>query len=215
MSKIPDEVLAANTKYAENFGDKGNLPLPPSRHFAILTCMDARLDPAKYAGLAEGDAHVIRNAGGRASDDAIRSLVISYKLRRQVRRISRKRYWSRPGSRTVSTGSFGSRMRDRRICLAPRRSGADHQHYDANDRQAAASRPVSGQGRTEERDWWRSAQQYPTRWPDIHLGLRQPFSPPPSTQIGCIDPGGASAGGRLDQAHLPNFVDLLRDIAIL
>ena len=48
--------------------------------FAILTCMDARLDPAKYAGLSEGDAHVIRNAGGRASDDAIRSLVISYKL---------------------------------------------------------------------------------------------------------------------------------------
>ena len=70
MSKILDEVLAANTKYAENFGDKGNLPLPPSRHFAILTCMDARLDPAKYAGLAEGDAHVIRNAGGRTSDDA-------------------------------------------------------------------------------------------------------------------------------------------------
>ena len=54
--------------------------LPPARHFAILTCMDARLDPAKFAGLSEGDAHVIRNAGGRASDDAIRSLVISYKL---------------------------------------------------------------------------------------------------------------------------------------
>src|SRR3979490_3388373 len=67
-------------EYAENFRDKGNLPLPPSRHFAILTCMDARLDPAKYAGLAEGDAHVVRNAGGRASDDAIRSIVISYKL---------------------------------------------------------------------------------------------------------------------------------------
>ena len=80
MTEILDEVLAANAKYAESFGDKGNLPLPPSRHFAILTCMDARLDPAKYAGLAEGDAHVIRNAGGRASDDAIRSLVISYKL---------------------------------------------------------------------------------------------------------------------------------------
>src|SRR5215471_650466 len=80
MTKILDEVLAANAKYAESFGDKGNLPLPPSRHFAILTCMDARLDPAKYAGLSEGDAHVIRNAGGRASDDAIRSLVISYKL---------------------------------------------------------------------------------------------------------------------------------------
>jgi carbonic anhydrase len=54
--------------------------LPPARQFAVLTCMDARLHPSKFAGLAEGDAHVIRNAGGRASDDAIRSLVISYKL---------------------------------------------------------------------------------------------------------------------------------------
>lgn len=80
MSKVLDEVLAANANYAADFGDKGNLPMPPGRSFAILTCMDARLDPAKYAGLAEGDAHVIRNAGGRASDDAIRSLVISYKL---------------------------------------------------------------------------------------------------------------------------------------
>jgi carbonic anhydrase len=80
MSEILSEVLAANARYAENFGEKGKLPLPPGRRFAILTCMDARLDPAKYAGLAEGDAHVIRNAGGRASDDAIRSLVISYKL---------------------------------------------------------------------------------------------------------------------------------------
>lgn len=80
MSKTVEEVLAANNKYSANFGDKGALPMPPGRHFAILTCMDARLDPAKYAGLAEGDAHVIRNAGGRASDDAIRSLVISHKL---------------------------------------------------------------------------------------------------------------------------------------
>jgi carbonic anhydrase len=80
MSKVLDQVLAANKSYSENFGDKGKLALPPARQFAVLTCMDARLDPAKYAGLAEGDAHVIRNAGGRASDDAIRSLVISYKL---------------------------------------------------------------------------------------------------------------------------------------
>ncbi len=80
MSQILNEVLQANQTYAANFGDKGNLPMPPGRHFAILTCMDARLQPSKYAGLAEGDAHVIRNAGGRASDDAIRSLVISYKL---------------------------------------------------------------------------------------------------------------------------------------
>ncbi|MGL3211244.1 carbonic anhydrase [Bradyrhizobium sp. BR 1433] len=74
------EVVSANGKYAAEFGDKEKLALPPARRFAILTCMDARLDPAKYAGLAEGDAHVIRNAGGRASDDAIRSLVISHKL---------------------------------------------------------------------------------------------------------------------------------------
>ena len=77
---IRDEVLEANDAYAAEFGDKGDLALPPARRFAILTCMDARLDPAKYAGLSEGDAHVVRNAGGRASDDAIRSLVISYKL---------------------------------------------------------------------------------------------------------------------------------------
>ena len=80
MSNVLNEVLSANTTYTANFGDKGKLPMPPGRRFAILTCMDARLDPAKFAGLSEGDAHVIRNAGGRASDDAIRSLVISYKL---------------------------------------------------------------------------------------------------------------------------------------
>jgi carbonic anhydrase len=77
---VLQEVLQANEAYASDFGAKAELALPPARAFAILTCMDARLDPAKYAGLSEGDAHVIRNAGGRASDDAIRSLVISYKL---------------------------------------------------------------------------------------------------------------------------------------
>jgi carbonic anhydrase len=80
MSDIRKEVLTANELYAGSFGDKGQLAMPPARRFAILTCMDARLDPAKFAGLSEGDAHVIRNAGGRASDDAIRSLIISYKL---------------------------------------------------------------------------------------------------------------------------------------
>jgi carbonic anhydrase len=80
MSKVVGEVVAANQAYVRDFGARGELALPPARHFAILTCMDARLDPAKYAGLAEGDAHVIRNAGGRATDDAIRSLVISHKL---------------------------------------------------------------------------------------------------------------------------------------
>jgi carbonic anhydrase len=77
---VLNEVLAANKAYSATFGAKADLAMPPGRAFAILTCMDARLDPAQYAGLSEGDAHVIRNAGGRASDDAIRSLVISYKL---------------------------------------------------------------------------------------------------------------------------------------
>jgi carbonic anhydrase len=80
MSLVHQQVLSANLRYAREFGAKASLALPPARRFAILTCMDARLDPAGFAGLAEGDAHVIRNAGGRASDDAIRSLVISHKL---------------------------------------------------------------------------------------------------------------------------------------
>ena len=74
-----DEILKANSAYAQDF-DNGQMASPPARHFAILTCMDARMDPAKIAGLSEGDAHVIRNAGGRASDDAIRSLIISHKF---------------------------------------------------------------------------------------------------------------------------------------
>lgn len=80
QSALLQEVLSANKTYSSNFGDKSKLALPPARQFAVLTCMDARLDPAQYAGLSEGDAHVIRNAGGRASDDAIRSLIISHKL---------------------------------------------------------------------------------------------------------------------------------------
>lgn len=75
---VLDEVRAANDLYADTF-DKGHLPMPPGRKFAVVACMDARLDPAKVLGLEEGDAHVIRNAGGRAVD-AIRSLVISQRL---------------------------------------------------------------------------------------------------------------------------------------
>jgi len=77
MSDNVNKILDANSQYAESFGEKANLAMPPSRRLTILTCMDARLDPAKFAGLQEGDAHVIRNAGGRATDDAIRSLIIS------------------------------------------------------------------------------------------------------------------------------------------
>jgi carbonic anhydrase len=75
---LVDEVRAANDAYAARF-TKGDLPLPPGRKFAVVACMDARLDPAKALGLEEGDAHVIRNAGGRAAD-ALRSLVISQRL---------------------------------------------------------------------------------------------------------------------------------------
>jgi carbonic anhydrase len=80
MSNELQAVLKANADYAARFGERSRLQIPPARRMAILTCMDARMDPAQFAGLKEGDAHVIRNAGGRASDDAIRSLVISYKL---------------------------------------------------------------------------------------------------------------------------------------
>ncbi|MDE0393144.1 MAG: carbonic anhydrase [Gammaproteobacteria bacterium] len=78
MSVI-DELLDNNAHYADTFG-KGDAPLPPGRHLAIVACMDARLDPHRMLGLEEGDAHVIRNAGGVVSDDAIRSIVISQRL---------------------------------------------------------------------------------------------------------------------------------------
>ena len=74
-----DELLKNNEAYASTF-DKGELPLPPARKIAVLACMDARLDPAGALGLQEGDAHVIRNAGGVVTDDEIRSLAISQNL---------------------------------------------------------------------------------------------------------------------------------------
>ena len=76
---VRNELLAANERYWNQFA-KGDLPMPPDRRFAVVTCMDARLDPARFLGLEEGDAHVIRNAGGLVTDDALRSLVISHWL---------------------------------------------------------------------------------------------------------------------------------------
>lgn len=79
---VYDEFLSANETFTAGFdvaGD-GAKPMPPARKVAVVTCMDARLDPAKFLGLEIGDAHVIRNAGGRVSEDAIRSLVISERL---------------------------------------------------------------------------------------------------------------------------------------
>jgi carbonic anhydrase len=74
-----DELLRNNERYAESF-DKGDLPMPPAKQIAIVTCMDARLSPYVMLGLSEGDAHVIRNAGGVITDDEIRSLMISQRL---------------------------------------------------------------------------------------------------------------------------------------
>ena len=76
---VTDELLQNNAAYAESF-DKGDLPMPPAKHIAIVTCMDARLSPYVMLGLKEGDAHVIRNAGGVITDDEIRSLAISQRL---------------------------------------------------------------------------------------------------------------------------------------
>jgi len=76
---VIDELIDANRGFAETF-DRGDLPTPPARKVAIVACMDARLHPERFLGLEIGDAHVIRNAGGRASDDAIRSLIISSRL---------------------------------------------------------------------------------------------------------------------------------------
>jgi carbonic anhydrase len=79
MTTLTDDLLDNNAAYVSDF-DQGDLPLPPARKLAVLACMDARLDPAKVLGLEEGDAHVIRNAGGVVSDDALRSLAISQNL---------------------------------------------------------------------------------------------------------------------------------------
>ncbi len=76
---VTDELLKNNETYAANF-DKGELPLPPAKKLAVLACMDARLNPYGLLGLQEGDAHVIRNAGGVVTDDEIRSLSISQRL---------------------------------------------------------------------------------------------------------------------------------------
>ena len=76
---VTDELLRNAQQYADEF-DKGDLPLPPAKKVAVVACMDARLDPQKVLGLGEGDAHVIRNAGGVVTDDEIRSLSISQRL---------------------------------------------------------------------------------------------------------------------------------------
>lgn len=80
MSKLLEEMLAINARYVENFGERAKLSVFPKKKVAVLMCMDSRMEAHEFAGLGDGDAHIIRNAGGRATDDAIRSLVVSYKL---------------------------------------------------------------------------------------------------------------------------------------
>ncbi len=77
MANNIEKIKIANSKYAKEFGNKSDLSASPKKRLAILTCMDTRLEPLKFLGLDLGEANIIRNAGGRASDDAIRSLVIS------------------------------------------------------------------------------------------------------------------------------------------
>jgi carbonic anhydrase len=116
---VVEEVRSANESYAESF-DKGSLPLPPGRKFAVLTCMDARIDPAKALGLEEGDAHVIRNAGGLASEDAVRSVVISQSLlgTEEVLVIGH----TGCGMETFTNEDIRAKLRDER--------GADAEHID-------------------------------------------------------------------------------------
>jgi len=130
---ILEEVLAANDTYATDF-DKGSLAMPPARRFAVVTCMDARIDPGKALGLGEGDAHVIRNAGGLASDDAIRSLVISHHLlgTQEAFVIGH----SDCGTETFSNDELRSRLRERQGVDA---SHLDFQPFGDSGKRVAAS----------------------------------------------------------------------------
>jgi carbonic anhydrase len=106
---VTDDLLQNNEAYAEAF-DKGDLDLPPAKGVAVLACMDARLDVHKILGLEEGDAHVIRNAGGIVTDDAIRSLAVSQRLlgTRAVLLI----HHTGCGMLTFSDDDFASRLRE-------------------------------------------------------------------------------------------------------
>lgn len=114
-----DILRAANEAYADEF-EKGDLPMPPVRRLAIVTCMDARLDPAKFLGLEEGDAHVIRNAGGLVTDDALRSLVISQLAARHRR--GRRAAHTDCGMLTFSNEDLRAKLREE--------AGADASHVD-------------------------------------------------------------------------------------
>ncbi len=160
---ILDEVLAANESYAAGFGEKANLAMPPARGFAILTCMDARLHPSKYAGLAEGDAHVIRNAGGRASDDAIRSLVISYKL------LGTKEWF------VIHHTDCGMETFDDKIMRGLLRSSLDTSHVDENGWHDHGASPGSAEG--DYIDWLTIDDHTSTLTADVKRIREHPLVP--------------------------------------
>lgn len=118
MSAVP-ELRAANQAYASNFSNAGLSPCP-ARRLAVVTCMDARLNPAKFLGLADGDAHVIRNAGGLVTDDALRSLIVSHWLldTQEVVVVAHERC----GMLTFSNRELQQRLEDR--------TGQDAGHLD-------------------------------------------------------------------------------------
>ena len=177
------EVIAANASYVAEFGNKGQLALPPARRFAILTCMDARLDPAKYAGLAEGDAHVIRNAGGRATDDAIRSLVISHKLLATVEFfvIHHTNCGMELFSDEVMAGLLDDNLAtasfDGKTCAARRRLRGWPFHQVADD-------PQPGGERDPGRSTHPGASPRASRHPHLRICLRREDWPPRRSEEG-------------------------------
>jgi carbonic anhydrase len=172
MSQIFDEIMAANGLYADSFGAKARLPMPQSRHFAILTCMDARLDPAKFAGVAEGDAHVIRNAGGRATDDAIRSLVISYKL-------LGTREWFVIHHTKCCMETFSDKIMRRLLATSLQTAT-----YDGYQWQDPGTGPGSGEG--EYIDWLTISGQHHGVVADVRRIRHHPLVPPEILIYGLI-----------------------------
>lgn len=163
MSQELQKILDANKAYAAGLGDKGKLAMPPRRRLAILTCMDARLDPARFAGLDEGDAHVIRNAGGRASDDAIRSLVISYKL-------LGTREWLVIHHTNCGMETFTDEVM-RQLLLRSLKTAS----FDGKAWQDPGDGPGSAEGQYV--DWLTIADQVKSVWADVQRIRRHPLVP--------------------------------------
>jgi carbonic anhydrase len=164
-SHILEEILAANATYARDFGDKRQLTGPPTRQFAILTCMDARMDIAKITGLREGDAHVVRNAGGRATEDAIRSLIVSYKM-------AGTRLWLVIHHTDCAMETFTDEQINSLLAqsLGPAKRAPDGSYYDDNDGPAG-----SNQGQFIH--WHTIQDRYQSVIDDVHRLRSHPLVP--------------------------------------